>query len=379
MTTIRRSISLLAISVALGGLDTGCNTRTAKETSPQAECRIQKIVRTSPTTTPGTLTDETTYAYDPQGNLLRTMQIRAGRTENGSRISTFTHTTTANYTYNAEGYLTSYAWLSSSRSSVSLNGNVTNEPVLEHSLNTAYTYTNERVTGFTSKGVSPYGLTTNSTSAYEYDQAGQVNKETRATTYEIAPGKTPEMPAYPAGAQQTWLYRNNQLIDYTLKTGTTESHPYTIQNGLVMKSTSPGGSSTYEYDDRQRLVKFEAKDANNQVNYYYTLTWETGKPATEATPAFKGFPVRDLALGHYGVWGQQGRVTFGRVELEKSYRFYANYSGTQVIPLSEFTYTNQINSRGFPTSINTESKDLTPGSPVPVSRKTDTYTYSNCD
>ncbi|MCY7352256.1 MAG: hypothetical protein LH606_16600 [Cytophagaceae bacterium] len=365
----------LWLGLLLGWLGTGCGTRTAKETAPQSECRIQKIVRT----TPGTQTDETTYEYDAPGNLVRTTQIRDGRTVNGASISTGSFTTTAKYTYNAEGFLTNYAWLSSARSSFSLNGNVTTEPVLEHSTNTTYTYANGRVTGYTSKRVSPFGLTTNTTGTYEYDESGNVAKETRTTAYEIAPGKTPEMPAYPAGFQQTWLYRGNQLIDYTLKTANTESHPYTIQNGLVMKSVGPTGSFTCEYDDRQRLVRFEAKDANNQVNHYYTLAWDTGKPATEATPDFKGFPVREVAVGHYGVWGQEGRATFGRVELEKSYQFFANYSGTQVVPLGAFTYGNQTNGRGFPTSIAIESKDLSPGSSSPVTRKIETFTYSNCD
>ncbi|MBC8155077.1 MAG: hypothetical protein H7Z72_19480, partial [Bacteroidetes bacterium] len=87
---------LLLIGIGLGWLSTGCDTGE-NGTTPQAGCRIQRIVSTTKTGFGATRTAETVYDYDAAGNLLKKAEMNAQRhsAENSSQT-----TTTETYAYN---------------------------------------------------------------------------------------------------------------------------------------------------------------------------------------------------------------------------------------------------------------------------------------
>lgn len=358
MRTLRSVARLLVICTGLGWLSAGCHNKTT-DAAPQGNCRVQRVFTTG-NRLGSTATTETIYKYDVVGNLAKKAQTSAYQYLAGGGDNT---TTTETYTYNADGFLTLYDFLIVQQN-VDFTGKVSN---YKYTWNKAYTYTDNRVTGYTRKDISynqgimssPQQQTITIMGLYEYDAAGQLVKET------INNGAT-------------WTYRNGQLLEYTEKNGTTESHPYTIQNGLIIqarfngtKGVTNGPDIPYnltqirEYDDQRRLTKHQ-EFRNDTLDSYYTQEWQTEKPATLTVPALKGHPVLKLPYGESGVMTRYRTYYVNHLKADSVYSF------------NDITYTNQLNAQGFVTNTNAETRYFTNGQTQP-DVSTTVYTYTGCN
>jgi hypothetical protein len=179
------------------------------------------------------------------------------------------------------------------------------------------------------------------TGRYEYDR-GNVIKHHQKKEYMYDPDVVKEVPMYASGSEYTWVYSNGQLVDFTERTGGTDTHPLTIQNGLIFKAAYPEGFILYEYDSQDRLTKMSLY--NNALNSYYTQEWADGQPAAAALPRFKGFP--------------QIKLPGGKVGVLQKFKYYAGVEGKGVKLLNESTNAVQYNARGFVTSITSTQRNL---------------------
>ncbi|QHT65867.1 hypothetical protein GXP67_03890 [Rhodocytophaga rosea] len=358
MKTTQVSLQLLWISLICSLLLSSCETDSGKPT-PATGCRIQKY--TAVIQQPGSQhvqNEQAIFTYDNEGKLIKadsSWTISGG----SSGLDNGNSSTVATYTYNAEGFLTA-ANSQTVRQTMIGTGNTKTD---HRSLNTTFTYTQGKLTGYLANSVSFYGLATNVTGTFEYDAAGNVVKQTAVNTYTYDPNVVKEVPGYPSGWQRTWIYTDKQLTDYIEKRGAAETHPYTIQNGLVTKATYPESYTLFEYDNQQRLTKYQFFNGN-KLNSYYTQTWNEGKPFFTSLPAFKGFPELQPIMGKVGVW--------------KTFNYYADYPGSGIAQLTSISNTIQLNGEDFVSQAVTEHKDLTPGIPSQTGSRTENYTYTGC-
>lgn len=359
MKNILTSIYVCTAIAALCWLCAGCNNRSSDDISPTSGCRLQNYSLTEGSGF-SLREEQATYTYDAQGNLLKadTTWTIQGNADGTNRSNS---TATGNFVYSSEGFMTAFHTQRTMQTTLGM-GKV---DIRQYSLNASYTYTNERITGYIYKTTGYFGQKTTMTVVgnYEYDGAGNLSKQKATITYEYEPNAMNELPAYQSGFQRTWLYADNQLVDYTEKDGTTETHPYTLQNGLVTKVTYPDNYTTYEYDNEKRLTKSEIY-THNDLNSYYTLEWSDGKQALAAIPLFKGFPEHKPAFGEAGVL--------------KKFNYYAN-TGNKMEQMNESTYQNQINQWNFLTNVTLENKQINPGASSMVINRTQTYTYTGCN
>jgi len=269
-TTFRFPYGLVT-SLLVGWLSAGCNQGT-NEALPQQTCRIQQYTATTKSRSTN-WTRQTVYTYDQAGNLIKSVSTTNEQPVTRT-LPTETTTTTATYTYNAEGYL--MASTSGWRSTVS-SPNSQSKTTLFSSA-TSYSYTSGRLTQQSETDTGTYVLSNNPVlTTYEYDSNGDLAKRTVGS------------PSY----QQIWVYSKNQLIDYMERSGNSENHPFTVQDGVITKMVFPGSQQelvvTAQFDSRRRLIRRE-EYVNNQMTQYYTQTWTEAKPALASLPLFKGFP-----------------------------------------------------------------------------------------
>lgn len=359
MKTYRPLFRLLLVGSVLGWLSAGCRNGTEDGTDPQAHCRLQRVVSTTKTLS-GSGTDETTYGYDAAGNLVKKIVASAFTNTTGGGTNA---TTTETYTYTEDGFLADYTYATNQKA-VSFTGAVTNYQYAQHK---TFMYTSNRLTGYTLTTTAQNGgapVPTTTTHTYVYDAAGQLVTETGS--------------GGPNGPTAVWTYQNGQLVDYVEKGVTTESRPYTVQDGLITKARFVGTISygngptgpyvldqVYQYDDQRRLIK-QQEFVNDTLDRYYTQEWQTGKPATLCLPAFKGHPVVKALYGEPGV-------------LVKNRQYFVNKQrGNAVYQYMENTYTNQLNAQGYVTSTKLESVPLMTGQTVPDVTTT-VYTYTGCN
>ncbi len=344
--SLLRSLLLLTLLAA-------CRDRSTRDTAPQSSCRIQKITSAS-TSSVYNGGEQTTYAYDTQGNLTRresALQVRYLDAQLAQRANT-DQALTDEYTYDAEGYL-----LTATSRTVNRYVNASGQPATDQSVTTTrYFYANGRPVSYTQTTETDRSSTT-ATGTLEYDGAGNLLRHTRSLG---------------ANAQSVYMFSGDRLTDYVEKISGTESRPFTLQNGLVTSYTIPGGwRGTYEYDGQQRLVKME-EYVNGKLNSYYTQTYADGKPATTAQPALKGFP----AVGYPGntgwYFGKPGVLTGKK-------QYYANSQTGQAQFFSESLVANQLNGQGFVTSATKQDQFKNPQTLPQVVNTTTTYEYTDCN
>jgi len=372
MKTLSRFAYLFAGSLVLGWFSAGCDKNQLEDPDANSDCRIQRIVSTSPAASGGaqTYTNYTIdYNYDSDGRLLKTTYAGGG-----NRVIT-----TVDYRYNTDGYLTA-THSQSVRNTDSLGVPVPGK-ALSYTSDADFTYTNGRLTGYTVKSAGTINPTVVMTGGYVYNATGDVTQKTALTTYDYDPAVVKELPAYASGLRRTWTYANKLLTDYSEKTEGGETHPYTIQNGLITKVTYAGGYRTHNYDDRQRETKVEVYDGD-RVNSSYTVEWSKGWAADRALPVLKGF---EAIQATFKLNPALGSVSFENADfgqpfyVEQAYRYFADYPGYGLVQLTALTNTVQTNARGLITSVTTVNTDQTPSLPARSSQSTTTYTYTNCN
>lgn len=231
-----------------GLLLTGCGP-SSETATPAGSCRIQQVVSTTKSRF-YTATNQTTYTYDPTGNLTSSV-VTFDKQPTAGAIGTQTGTTTTTYQYDADGYLTRSTENQQNKTTLGTDGKVISEQLSNDS---RFTYTNGRLT---QKAVTYSGTYTSSAppiiSTYEYDAAGNLSRiRTNQQGNETN--------------QSILVYEANQLVDYIAKSGAGEQRPYTIQNGLISKLVTPGSNETLtllsQYDAQQRQVLVE--EYNNE-------------------------------------------------------------------------------------------------------------------
>ncbi len=346
MKTILRISYWLVSSLVVGWLSAGCNHNT-NEVSPQGTCRIQQYTATSKSQFSNKVV-QTTYTYDQAGNLIRSVSTTDSRPNTGT-FGTQTSTTTATYTYNAEGYLTvsTSGW----RSTTILLDNQPKTTVFSSA--TSYSYTSGRLTQQAKIDTGTYVPSNNPfLTTYEYDSNGDLTKMVSGS------------PSY----QQIWVYAKNQLIDYIERSGSSENHPYTVQDGVITKMIFFGSQEelvvTALYDNQKRIIKRE-EYINNQLTRSDARTWTDADPASASLPLFKGFPVVNLV----SLSGLDGVPATHK-------QLYWNSISKTMNPFNEDTYTVQINGQGFITGAVIVSKH-----PLAADQDyttTETYTYTGC-
>jgi hypothetical protein len=303
-------------------LISGClNRRSDDVISPDTGCRISKYTATvTATGTAQVRNEEAIYEYDQLGNPIK---ADSSWMEGGaSAANAASSRTTARYTYNGDGFLTSAS--STITMQTSLAGTLINA---QRSSYAAFTYTNGRVTGYTTTYTTFGGLETTVAGTFEYDAAGNLVKRTAINTYAFDPEKVKEVPTYLNGRKRTWLYEDAQLRDYVEQDGATEVRPYIIVNGLLTRENRPDYFILYTYDAQEGQVKHECH-SQGKVGYYYTQEWTDGKMALESIPAYKGFPQIPAAFGGQGIL--------------KGYEFYADIPGSGMSGLISQTISRPV-------------------------------------
>ncbi|GAB2552581.1 hypothetical protein [Spirosoma aerophilum] len=358
--TLTRLNALLGI-VFITWLSSGCNRTEQDTTTPQSTCRLQQYTVT--TNSNGfNSTKQTSYEFDPQGNLTKTTTAFNQQPTNGT-YGTQNSTTTSTYRYDTNGFLTT-SGSEQQTTSLSFDNKTTTERV---SITTSYAYANGRLTTVVTKNVGAQGVTTTTTEAYSYDGSGDLTRKTSQSTFAYDPATGKENPVNSTGPLRIWTYQKNQLTDYVERSGTTDSRPVTIQNGLVTTFTSAGNHKTiWAYDSQQRQTKI-SDYLGDTLTRTTSQTWSTAKPATAALSIFKGFPV-PVPASEYGQPGVMASSSYS----------YVNTTNNKLETFTNQTSVIQTNSQGFVTSIATTVSHPNPASASQDYTVAETYTYSGC-
>lgn len=270
-------------------------TQSSVESQASGSCRIRQedVVETingGTNLVPNETTDKKTYEYDTDGRITHTLLQREQRQQ--TKVIN-TYGIDNSYTYDAAGFLTTM--LQKTRWQTDIDGGSYEE-------RTSYTYTNGRLT----ESVRRYqgdaqGIVSQLTSNYTYDAAGQLSRLTELTTYPVLPDSLKGNLLYQNGSLATITYQNGRLVDYVRKEGSTETRPYTFQNGLVSSQTMGNVRYVYSYDQQDRVTKIEYwldGQLKNETHY----TYAEAKQPTDTWPPFKGIPVSLALAGKPGVW-----------------------------------------------------------------------------
>ncbi|AKD55686.1 DUF2963 domain-containing protein [Spirosoma radiotolerans] len=351
---LTRQWRIIVTAALLAGVDTSCRPDAQDTTTPQANCRIQ---------TYSTPADRTTYAYDPEGKLL----------DWEFNLTNGDQTLKSTYTYDQNGYLTASTLVRTDRWYVK-----SGQPARQMTTTRTYSYSNGRLTGYVSESSPGSSPGNKITGTFDYDPNGQLLSETATFRYTSDPKLSPENNGLIDGSQQTWTYRQNQLVDYTYRPSESGAmtHPYTIVDGRI---TQINAKPAYEYDSQGRLVKAIVYQQDN-LNSYAITEYDQGKAWRETVPAFKGFPTiksvtgletnLDVAIGFLG---------FGAPTVPKSYTYFADYPGHGVVQLTKHTYVNQLNSQGFVTQTTAIGTSTYPDAPPQSDTLKTVFTYTNCN
>lgn len=351
---LARPWPIILASALLAGVEMGCQPDAKDTTTPQTSCRIQSYL---------TPADRTTYTFDDQGKLLHwDFDLTSGD-----------QTLKNTYTYNQDGYLTASTLVRTDRWYVK-----SGQPARQMTTTRSYSYRQGRLTGYVSES-SPGSAPGNKiTGSFEYDPSGQLQSETATFRYTSDPKLSVEGTGLDDGNQQTWLYRQNQLVDYTYQPtiSVAVTHPYTIVDGRITHiNTKPA----YEYDDQGRPAKTIVYQQGN-LNSYAVIEYDPGKSWHQTVPAFKGFPaIRPLTGLETNLNVAIGFLGFGAPTVQKSYTYFADYPGHGVVQLSKYTYLNQVNSQGFVTQTTAIGTSTYPNSPPRSDTVKTVFTYTNCN
>lgn len=359
MKWLFKTLHVFVITCLVASLNMSCDTSSSNEATPSTDCRIQQYVAIS-TSKFYDRTNQTTYAYDNQGNLIKTTVSNNQRPTTGT-VGTQTFTKTTTYAYNAEGYLIA--------SKIDELNQITSPTPIEEKVTTtqSFSYTNSRLAGYTITRVGANGITTITTTSLVYDETGGLRSKTETSSYVIHdPSKVKEMPGSSAGGNRIWTYQNNQLVDYVERSGTTDQRPYTIVNGVITKIIGSNYEIRLEYDAQQHVTKQEFY-VDGTLNDYFTQTWSTAKSASIALPALKGFP-KAIAVNDFQ---QTGVLTSQKTYLRNSVN-------NTMEPYQESIYTVQTNGQGFISGATISVKHPNAAAANQDFTTTETYTYTAC-
>lgn len=345
---------IILATALLTGIDMGCQPDAQDTTTPQTNCLLQAY---------STPADRTTYAFNPQGQLLNW----EFNLTNGDQTMKNT------YRYDQDGYLTASILVRTDRWYVK-----SGQPARQMTTTRTYSYTNSRLTGYVSES-SPGAAPGNKiTGTFQYDETGQLLSETATFQYTSDPKLSPEGNNLDDGNIQTWLYRQNKLADYTYQPGKSgaTTHPYTIVDGRI---TQINNQPAFDYDSQGRLVKTIVYQQGN-LNSYAVIEYDQGKSALETVPAFKGFPtIRSVAGVETNLNVAIGLLGYTSPAVQKSYTYFADYPGHGVVQLTKHTYVNQLNSQGFVTQTTAIGTSTYPDSPPQSDTLKTVFTYTNCN
>ncbi|GAB3226053.1 hypothetical protein [Spirosoma arcticum] len=326
---------------------------------PQSDCRIQTYVAVSKSRFDNK-TNQTTYDYDPRGNLLKTVMTTDERSTSGTKGGQ-TGNKTVTYTYDADGFLTA-----SASQELYVTTTTNNIQKQEITTTTRYSYANGRLSGYVTTRIGAYGVTTHAIDSLVYDASGDLVSRTETNTTVVHdPSIAKEITANSTGPTRVWTYQKNQLVDYVETYGTSEGRPLTIQNGVVTKIGGSNYEIRYGYDNQQRVTKQE-HFANGQLNEYYLQTWTNSRPSSAALPPLKGFPT---------VIPVPESIQTGVLASKKT--FFRNSVSNAIYQYNESTSVVQANAQGFITGATITSTHYPPASSQDVVT-TETYTYTGC-
>ena len=360
MKLVLNNARLFLCYCVIGMLSTNCATESTDNLTPNADCRIQKVMSVSKSKFYDE-TAQTIYDYDATGKLLKTGMTTDKKPLNGATGSQ-TGNKTITYTYGTNGFLT--ASTTQELYILTMPDKTYREQI---TTTDSYLYASGRLSGFTIKRVGDYGVTETVASAFVYDGAGELITKTQVISSVVHdPALVRETPG--GTSTRIWTYQKNQLVDYTEKSGTTERRPFTIQNGVVTKMGDATYELRYEYDSQRRILKQENFDKGQLVEYY-SQTWADAKPSSASLPLFKGFPA-------VPVNGYDNLSPAGVLATKKMY--FLNPVSKTIYLYEESTATVQTNARGFTSGavIMAKHPDLAAASQDVTT--TETYTYSGC-
>lgn len=304
-------------------------------------------------------TNQTTYDYDAQGNLLKTVTTMDKRPANGA-IGNQTGNKTTSYTYNADGFLTA-------SKSEELYLTTVDKTIREQITTTkSYAYANGRLASYTTNRIGAYGVTTATNGSLTYDASGDLVSKTETNTSIVHdPAIAKEIPTNPTGRTRIWTYRKGELIDYVEKSGTSEVRPLTIQDGVTTRTGGSNYEVRYAYDGQQRIIKQEIF-VDGRLNDYYLQTWTAAKPASTALPAFRGFP----AIAQLPEFDQTAVLAIHKT-------FFRNSVSSVMYQYNESISAVQTNVQGFITGASIATTHHPAASSQDVTT-TETYTYMGC-
>ncbi|MGA0559918.1 hypothetical protein ACO2Q8_24870 [Larkinella sp. VNQ87] len=341
-----------------GWLLGGCDPRQADKTARKAACRIQKIVIANQSDV-STQTNETNFSYDDDGNLTRKTQVQNQTYPSG--IGNQVYSVTDSYIYDNNGFLTTEKTETSERTTLPNNTTRT----LQRLSTTTYTYTDGRLTRSQTRYQNPYGVVTNSTVVFTYNEKGELFTKTDTRTTETVPDDAPEKPVGTGQGKRVWTYQNSKLVDYVEQFEGTENRPLTLQNGLVTKMVINGGYVQQNtYDSQNRVLKTE-EYLNGKLTTYFMREWSEAKPATNTLPVFKGHPIVQPEFGSAGV-------------LIRYDPYAINAQTNAVQHLSETISRPEVNAQGWVASATGEIRQLHPAALPQRTTVTETYTYTDC-
>jgi hypothetical protein len=286
MNSFFNQIGRLVLAGFIGWLATGCASKTTTDVTPtDSRYRIQQYMANTKSQFYNQ-TDQTTFDYDTKGNLLKA-SITSNQTPQNGAIATQTTSKTNSYLYAADGLLL-MSLNSQERNTITLPTKTIQELI---TTTASFSYTSNRLSGYVSKRVGAYGITTTTVGKLVYDNTGDLLTRSEISTNVVSdPSLVKEIPIGSGSSSRVWTYQKGQLTDYAEKTDAGETRPFTIQNGLITKISGAGYEVRYGYDGQQRLIKQETF-LGGKLNDYFTQTWADVKPASAALPAFLGFPV----------------------------------------------------------------------------------------
>ena len=315
LTIKRAGWAITALLVSL----VGCKKSTDAVIPVTQECQLQSELIVNNGSQQATTT---TYAYNGNGQLIKSVASSSGGTPD---TSTITYT----YSYDEAGNIITAL----------TQGTITNT-----SLNTtnSYEYTGGRLTKIVSK--SSNSLFASTTDSYSYDGSGQI------ATYSY----TSSDPKY---GTESYTFTNGLLTGGAITRGG-QSLTVTVDNGRIASVAYPDGSKyRYDYDAKGYSTRSEYVNKVGALQSYTTYEYSTTAYKRVSTP-YRVVPAINL---------------YGNTELPVSR--LAVYSADGSLK-AETRYQYQVNSKGYITSLGYTQNQ--PGVGNGQTTSSTTYTYSNC-
>ncbi|GAB3776561.1 hypothetical protein GCM10028818_22420 [Spirosoma horti] len=302
------------VIIALLVLLVGCQKATDPlVTAANPDCQLQS----ESTTSNGSLQQATTYAYNNQGQLIKSVQTSA-------RGIPITYT----YAYDAAGNLVSSL----------TQGTLAN---IDFTSTSAYEYTDGRLTKLT--GQSSSTVLTTDNSSYSYDGSGRL-----ATYYTNS--------SDPSSTVQSYTFTNGILTSGIIsQSGQVAS--LTITNGRIASVDYPtGGQNRFSYDATGYNVRQDSFDKAGVLQLYIVSEYSP-TPYKQASTPYQVVPKPAL---------------YGKTDLPLSRQAIYNADGSL---RAETRYTYQVNSQGYLISSNyVKTQTGVSGQGTSIT----TYIYTNC-